>query len=83
MSTRIEKQQLAVFKAIDETIALYQQGITECHDIINQPDINHTRLMDILKGKEVKTIILNPYIARNRSTIDARCCQIFNQYNFR
>jgi len=32
MSTRIEKQQLAVFKAIDETIALYQQGITECHD---------------------------------------------------
>lgn len=37
----------------------------------------------ILKGKEVKTIILNPYIARNRATIDARCCQIFEQFNFR
>lgn len=41
-------QQKTGLAAIDETIALYQQGITECHDIINQPDINHTRLMDIL-----------------------------------
>jgi hypothetical protein len=44
----MNNEQLAVFNAIDETIALYQQGITECHDIITQPDINHTRLMDIL-----------------------------------
>ena len=44
----MNNEQLAVLKAIDETIALYQQGITECHDVINQPDINHTRLMDIL-----------------------------------
>ncbi len=41
-------QQKTGLAAIDETIALYQQGITECHDIINQPDIYHTRLMDII-----------------------------------